>query len=316
MIPNRYGQDTIEKTWNLLVPSNERLALRHITSSLCKYFFHILEALKNDQVLPYVLPFSVRCQIDFRYQRAVQLLKPLPSLRKLAKDVSSLEGDLQGSTIIVCLEHLMIESLGYAKFFRQVIQEIHQLQTIREVSDDQMADFFATCVHYFRKTLDRPRPLQLACDELVQFWGFCIHLSESPAGRSRMFQATIAKLGFHDIPLCLWIFVTLTKAADMSDASDGLLCNMAEAEINNKMRFPSTEDNLRWLCLVVVTVNFLLNIELKGFYEVLGPLLKNHCGRREFESVWRILSAGEELDRCCESLAVLEALVESRFDEW
>ncbi|KAI4230583.1 MAG: hypothetical protein L6R40_007995 [Gallowayella cf. fulva] len=287
-IPGKYQQPTIEKAWDFLVPYNDRLTRRRINVSLCKYFFHLLKTLEGGQALPYDIPFQVRHQIDFRYHQANEWMEGSPRLGRLAKAISRLDGQEQGSTFVACLEHLMVkrvEPQEYIRFFCLVTKEVGQLQTIQEVGDAQMANFFATYVHLFRENIQQPERLQQIVTYLCQFWGFCSHLAESPQRRSSLFRAILAKLEVDDIPLCLWLFASVATATDTSSTSDTLLCESAEAEINGKTRYPVTEIDFRWLGTVVATTNFLLNVNY-GFFETLGPLMVTCCGQAKFEIIW------------------------------
>ncbi|KAL9580308.1 MAG: hypothetical protein Q9203_006353 [Teloschistes exilis] len=201
-----------------------------------------------------------------------------------------------------------IERLYYDKFFNLIVREVGQLQTIREVTDFHMAHFFATYVQRLRKNLDDIEQLRQVCEDLSKFWGFCRHLSENPQRTSMVFQLTIGKLGVSDIPLCLWMFVAVTNTDTKDNASDEDLCSLVEVEINGKIRFPHTEDELRWLSPVVVTINFLLHTN-DGFYEVLGPLMERCYGKQRFESVRRVLCKQPDYSQRYESLAILTSRV-------
>lgn len=57
---------------------------------------------------------------------------------------------------------------------------------------------------------------------------------------------------------------------------------------HEKARSRSEDPKLQSLSNVLIAM---VNTE-DGFYEVLGPLVKSCCGKRRFDSVWRVLCKG------------------------
>lgn len=186
----------------------------------------------------------------------------------LAKWISGLDGGTQGSSLVACLEvATATEGLTYCdRFFSKVTDEIKQLQTVKDVDDQQMANFFATYVRTLRKGLLRNRSpriewLEQATGYLGRFSAFCPHLYNNR-------KARYAKLEAFDIVLCLRLSVDVAKSTD-DDENDEELCGAMEAECYTKLgrdAIPGTH----WVTTGMVTVSFLLNIGVDGFFDTLA----------------------------------------------
>ncbi|KAL8764104.1 MAG: hypothetical protein Q9184_000246 [Pyrenodesmia sp. 2 TL-2023] len=299
-----------DSAWDFLVPDSEGLAKEHITTDFCQYFFFVVDKLENSQLLPYDVPFHIRRRIDARYYRAIWQIKQaqLPVRQPLARWITGLDGQIQGSSLVACLEIFTVtEGLKYCdNFFSKVTKEVKQLQTVKDVDEQQMANFFATYVRTVRRgLLQKVCPwtewLEPAITYLARFWAFCPHLHNNQKARYALFNAVIAKLEVFDIVLCLWLFADVAKSTDGDENNDNQLCGAMEAECYRKLgriTLPETH----WITTAVVVVNFLLNIGVDGFFDTLYKLMTSYCGCKKFETVWTGMSRLEEYKRLCETM--------------
>lgn len=295
-----------------------------MTTELCQHLFHVFEALSEGHPLPCDVPFRIRSIFDTRYRRVAEKIRKVQRPMMIAKWISTLEGQVQGLSLVACLEYFMVnedQPLVYCDdFFRMATNEIEQLQTLKHVDDEEMANFLATYVRTFRKGLDdrdaqSDEWLVRASDFLSRFWGLCAHLNDSPIKRSAIFAATIAKLEVDDIPYGLWVFAAIAK--DIRDGSnESQLCEAMEVELGNKTS-QVLKDEMRWVLTAMVTARFLIRVGVHGFFEALHPLMVEYCGtERRYEVVWEALRRADDFEKHRGSLADAKKELKGRFEEW
>ncbi|KAL9012866.1 MAG: hypothetical protein Q9173_002399 [Seirophora scorigena] len=295
-----------------------------MTTQICQHLFHVFEALSKGYPLPYDVPFRIRSQFDTRYGRVSEKMREIQRPMMVAKWISTLEGQVQGTSLVICLEYIMVnkdQPLVYCdNFFRMATNEIEQLQTLKHVDDEEMANFLATYIRTLRQGLHDPDAqsdgwLLQAVDFLSRFWGLCTHLNDSPAGRLAIFGATIAKLEVHDIPCGLWVFAAIAKDY-RNNSTEWELCEAMEVELGNKTS-QVLQEEMRWVLTAMVTARFLISVGVDGFSEVLHPMMVEYCGtERRYEVVWQALRRADDFERHRECLADAEKELEGRLEEW
>lgn len=286
----------LKAVWDFFLPNKARIPRHIIGTNFCQHVFHVSEALHNGKSLPRDIPFPVRSHLNKDYRRVKTQIKraPGPKHIHLAKWICAFEGPEQGTLLVACLEFFIFEGdLPYChRFFNAVTQEITQLQTLRYVDDNQMANFFATLVRTFRNGLIQSKTQENewqmdAVNFIFKFWGYCTHLNNNPRQRSCLFQQTIEKLDVYDIVLCLWIFATI--AYDIEDNgnlnSAVKLCRLMEIELSIRIVDMSKWDkDWLWVPTAAAVLGFLVRVN-KGLLQTLDPLMVGYCGKQNWDFI-------------------------------
>lgn len=305
-LPLQYRREFSVLSWDLLLPASQKLVKKRITPEFYQYFFYLVEAVKNGYELPYYIPFHVRCRFDFRYRKVniqIQAVRT-PKQRHLAGWIDSLDGSIQGTSLVACLEYFMVKNNDQVfcccdSMFR--IVSAAAKANIRYITDNQMANFFATYMRAVRGVLHRRNTsvlhLGAAIDYLLLFWGFCTQFHDSLNARLALFNNVIAKLGSSDIVLCLWIFAAVAKTNTGND--EHYLYPAVETELDRRVQRENqvTDPERRWLPAAIVTVRFQLDIRVDGIFEVLYELMVDYCGLECFKRVWEGFGQLGEFER-------------------
>ncbi|KAL9010388.1 MAG: hypothetical protein Q9173_004673 [Seirophora scorigena] len=297
--------ESSDLSWDLLLPASQKLAKERITPEFCQYFFYLVEAVQNGYELPYHVPFDVRCRSDFRYRQVniqIQAART-PKQRHLARWIGRLDGQTQGASLVACLEYFLVkdEQVFPCSHIMFSLVSATAKANIRYVTDDQMANFFASFVRALRGVLHgRNAPvldLGAAIQYLSLFWGFCTQFHDSLNAWLALFNNVIAKLGSSDIGLCSWIFAAFAKTNTGND--EYYLYPAVETELDRRVQRENqvTDPDTLWLPATLVTVRFQLEVGVDGIFEVLYELMVKYCGLKNFKSVWEGFGQLEEFER-------------------
>ena len=291
-IQNTVKAGHARKAWSLLSPNESRIRKRHITEGFCEHFLLIYHTLQSDKEVPYQVPVTTRAKIDKLYDNVSRKMKNANSPENLARWIESLDGEMQGTSLIALLEIKMhsdglIES---RELLRAILSLLGQVQSLRHASEDQISNFFATYVRGFRDRVtdgSDENTLTQSLEYFSSFWSLCTaqYSGHKADNYLSLFKGTISKLDNIDIPLGLWTFLAgsgcSNLAQDMGDPAVEQLYLAMETELNDRLpsECPSAISGF-------ITMQFLLSIGNFGFFEVMDRLMRAQR-EREWLAVWQ-----------------------------